>query len=312
MLYGGGVNRKNLTVIGSLLTLAALLIIPAAASATAAPVYVFGGKSLAVGLNETTTFPAIAGDTSPHTITVSYSAGAYHVTDTSGATAGTGCVQAGSTSVSCPDSGVLGVGVYGSGGGDTLTVGPMGPAATDAEVLGFTGNDSITTPATNDKIYGGDGDDTMDGGLGADLLDGSRGNDTVSYANRKEPITIIQEVETGNPDTDVVAPDGAPGENDSVQAESAIGGAGNDTFIGYSTNTVLKQSIDASNTFTGGAGNDRLIGGNGKDVLSGGAGGDTLIGGASKDRMDGGSGKDRCVGGPRKDKAKHCEKKASI
>lgn len=307
-------TRRNLAATGSLLALAALLIVPAAASATAAPVYVFAGKSLAVGLNETTTFPAIAGDASPHAITVSYSAGAYTVTDTSGATAGTGCVQAGATSVSCADSALAGVGVYGGGGSDTLKINSVGPTATDTEILGFKGNDAMTTPGTTDSLYGGDGNDMMDGGLGPDLLDGGRGDDTANYASRgaSEPITVTLEAETGDPDTDTTAPDGAPGENDSVQAENAIGGAGNDAFTGYSNDTGLIQSVGAANAFTGGPGNDRLVGGLGKDLLSGGGGNDRLLGGASKDRLDGGAGKDRCVGGPSKDKAKKCEKKASI
>jgi Ca2+-binding RTX toxin-like protein len=308
-------NRKGFAAIASLSTFAALLIVPAAASATAAPVYLYAGKTLAVGLNETTTFPAIAGDPTPHTITVSYSAGTYSVTDTSGATAGTGCAQAGPTSVSCADTGLTGVSVFGGGGPDTLKIASVGPTATDTEIDGFKGNDVMTTPATTDSLYGGDGDDTMDGGLGPDLMDGGRGSDTASYATRgaSEPVTVVIDVSTGDPDTDLApVPDGAPGEGDSVDAENAIGGAGNDTFVGPKGGGALKQDVGAANAFTGGAGNDRLLGGGGPDRLSGGIGNDTLLGGASKDRLDGGAGKDRCVGGPSKDKAKKCEKKASI
>lgn len=298
-----------------LLALGALLIVPAGASATAAPVYVFGGQSLAVGLNEATTFPAIAGDVNPHAITVSYLGGSYFVTDTSGATAGTGCTQLGTTTVSCADTGVKSVGIYGGGGSDTLTIASVGPPANDNEVLGFRGDDAITTPATKDSLYGGDGNDTMDGGLGPDLISGSRGTDTASYANRgpSEPIFVSVTIDTGDPDSIVTTPDGAPGENDSVEAENVIGGAGNDIFIGASNDGggVIQTNGDA-NTYTGGAGNDRLVGGLGADLLLGGTGNDRLLGGASKDKMDGGAGKDRCVGGPRKDKAKKCEKKSSI
>ena len=51
-------------------------------------------------------------------------------------------------------------------------------------------------------------------------------------------------------------------------------------------------------TFTGGPGNDGLIGTNGDDTLIGGGGGDVLIGGLGDDELFGGDGDDILVGGP--------------
>jgi len=66
-------------------------------------------------------------------------------------------------------------------------------------------------------------------------------------------------------------------------ADTLIGGAAGDVFIGGVGNS--------SDTLTGSAGNDLLAGGDGGDVLSGGAGNDILRGGdGNGDSMDGGAG----------------------
>ena len=47
---------------------------------------------------------------------------------------------------------------------------------------------------------------------------------------------------------------------------------------------------NGKDVLTGGSGHDRLEGGNGKDVLVGGMGDDTLVGGRGRDSLDGGDG----------------------
>jgi Ca2+-binding RTX toxin-like protein len=75
---------------------------------------------------------------------------------------------------------------------------------------------------------------------------------------------------------DNVANDGQAGENDNARdAESVIGGAGNDVLVG---NT-------ARNTLRGLFGNDRLFGADEND---------TLIGSEGTDFADGGNGADVC------------------
>jgi Ca2+-binding RTX toxin-like protein len=55
------------------------------------------------------------------------------------------------------------------------------------------------------------------------------------------------------------------------------------------------------NPVIGGAGDDRLRGGRGRDVLVGNAGNDVLIGGAGKDLLIGDAGDDRLIGGVGRD-----------
>ena len=74
-------------------------------------------------------------------------------------------------------------------------------------------------------------------------------------------------------------------------------------MIGYREHPVTVYPSGSANTFTGGAGNDLLLGVSGPD---------RLLGGPGKDRLIGGPGSDRCVGGSGKDRAKQCERKKAI
>ncbi|SEO07998.1 Arylsulfatase A [Salinihabitans flavidus] len=70
------------------------------------------------------------------------------------------------------------------------------------------------------------------------------------------------------------------------------GGAGDDVLIAKS-----KRGKDV-HRFFGGAGNDTLIGGNGRDILDGGAGDDVIRGGEGRSRIHGGPGNDQISDGP--------------
>lgn len=291
----------------------ALLVAPSGASANPGNASVNGGTTLELS--------AGFGDTVAHTSSVSYSGGAYLLTDTAGLVAGAGCVQGSATTATCADPGLSFVLLYGSAAGDSLTVNSVGPAVTSVEVLGARGDDtivaredSIANPGGSDLLKGDDGNDTIDGGYGPDTIFGGRGSDTTTYANRpaSQPLSVtIDEDSSGNPDApEPEFPDGAAGESDSVYTENVIGGAGNDVISGVKQE--LLEDAGPANKFTGGGGNDRLLGGPGGDQLDGGAGNDKLFGGAQKDKMNGAAGRDRCVGGPSKDTAKKCESTASL
>jgi Ca2+-binding RTX toxin-like protein len=312
---------RRITILASLSGLAALLVVPAGASATPGTATLQGNLG-----SPTSSVGGVAGfgDTTPHAITVSYFGGTYFITDLAGLTAGTGCAQVSATSASCadpPDRPVTGVAAYGSAADDKLSVASVGPPATYIEMLGSRGNDSIVAHHTIAKpnstlLKGEDGNDTIEGGRGADIITGGRGLDTTSYASRgaSEPVNVSIDVVSGNPDAPgfkLPAPDGGAGEGDDIQVENVIGGAGNDTFTAPDPNGEFSDAGPA-NIFTGGPGNDRISGGPGADQLLGSIGNDKLFGGPQKDKLIGGAGRDRCVGGPSKDKAKQCERTASI
>jgi Ca2+-binding RTX toxin-like protein len=294
----------------SLLSVLAMLAVPDFASAAASRVAAGDG------------FPTLdwtaLGDTTPHTLVISYTGGAYSVTDTAGITAGTGCTQVTSTSASCSATNVTSaVTADGSSAGDKLTVASLGPEIDPSQslhqvgVFGNGGNDDITTPASADLIRGGDGDDLIDGGLGPDNINGQRGVDTVTYASRpaSQPVYVNMQQNFDG----IAPPSGSSGgsEGDSPEVENVIGTPGNDTIIGFNSRGDIYDN-SAANAFTGGGGNDLLVGLEGADRLLGGPGNDRLLGGAQKDKLVGGGGRDRCVGGPSKDRAKGCERKGSI
>ena len=65
--------------------------------------------------------------------------------------------------------------------------------------------------------------------------------------------------------------------------------------------TFAGASVAAAADKEGTAGNDRIVGKGGRDVLIGDSGGDRLYGGRGRDTLLGGSGNDRLVGGPGRD-----------
>jgi Ca2+-binding RTX toxin-like protein len=143
-------------------------------------------------------------------------------------------------------------------------------------IAGGSGNDiltgdkfrnTLTGGAGADAIRGLDNDDVLSGGPGTDLTDAGNGADLVTYADHTAAVTVS---------LDNVANDGQAGENDNARdAESIIGGAGNDVLVGNA----------ARNTLRGLFGNDRLFGVDEND---------TLIGSEGTDFADGGNGADAC------------------
>ncbi|SOC37646.1 hemolysin type calcium-binding protein [Rhizobium subbaraonis] len=80
------------------------------------------------------------------------------------------------------------------------------------------------------------------------------------------------------------------------KADTFSGGAGNDKIWGYSGNDVLKGGSGHDDIY-GGNGNDKLYGGNGNDEIEGGSGNDLLYGGNGHDELDGDKGNDKLYGG---------------
>lgn len=83
-------------------------------------------------------------------------------------------------------------------------------------------------------------------------------------------------------------------------SETLTGSARDDHIIGLDGNDTL-HGLPGNDLIEGGAGNDTLHGNDGNDILIGGAGDDTLYGNAGADKLVGGAGKDFYVGGEGQD-----------
>lgn len=200
------------------------------------------------------------------------------------------------------------------------------------------GDDSITTFADEDHVFGYGGDDTLDGHAGYDILDGGEGNDWLhdgpiwdfagdlldggagddklfslagrdtidgregadyAYISRSYMrASLLFEVASISDWTTLVG-DGTKVRN--AEDFALFTGSGNDTL----------QTADGRDYFVSGAGDDKLSGGggddtflaeDGNDALAGGAGDDTLEGGIGNDLLNGGGDADHLTGGAGKDR----------
>ena len=154
----------------------------------------------------------------------------------------------------------------GSGAGARALVatlqGAPGLAATDIEVINGTSGtpgESIMGTSGSDTLQGGAGDDTLSGLGGNDVLVGSEGSDFYD------------------------------------------GGAGSDTLDFRAASTGVAVDFGAG-TLSGGfdgtfAGIERVLAGNGNDVLTGAAGAQNLSGRSGSDTLEGGAGNDWLWGG---------------
>jgi Ca2+-binding RTX toxin-like protein len=124
-----------------------------------------------------------------------------------------------------------------------------------AETLtGNAGGDLLAGGDGRDRLDGGDGDDVLQGGTDVDDLDGDGGNDTLDFGDRSDPVVVDLDE---NADSD--------GDDFGDDIENAGGGAGDDRLTGGSGGNVL----------SGGAGNDTIDGNSGSDRFAGGPGIDT-------------------------------------
>ena len=120
--------------------------------------------------------------------------------------------------------------LVGGSGNDTLT-GDLRDNVLDAgpgndAVTGGRGGDTLTGGPGNDSVAGGDGDDSLDEAApanGTDVLSGGDGSDAVDYSGRTAAVAVLFDGKADN---------GQAGENDNVASdiEGATGGAGNDTL----------------------------------------------------------------------------------
>ncbi|MCY7332527.1 MAG: pre-peptidase C-terminal domain-containing protein [Pseudanabaena sp. CAN_BIN31] len=140
-------------------------------------------------------------------------------------------------------------------------------------VVGSSGNDTITGNSLantlsggdgNDTIRGGDGNDILDGGFGYDFLDGGNGVDTVTYDFYNGGINLS--LRSG-----VVSFAGNTSLTETVtNIEDVVGSRGNDIIYGSAANNFLNGNLgnDILDAFGFGTSErDTLFGGVGNDIF---------------------------------------------
>jgi Ca2+-binding RTX toxin-like protein len=146
--------------------------------------------------------------------------------------------------------------IIGTSGNNSLT----GTANGDT-LYGLGGDDTLNGVGGNDVLYGGDGNDTLDGGVGNDTLDGGAGTNTASYADASGAASVSLLLEGVAQNTKIAGLDVL------TNIQNLIGSIFADTLIGDAN----------ANVISGGSGDDTITGGSGNDTIDGGTGTDTLV-----------------------------------
>jgi len=196
--------------------------------------------------------------------------------------------------------------VIGTTGNDTVT-----GNACDNEILGGAGNDmldgfdgadSLFGEAGNDNLFGGAGEDSLEGEAGEDTLSGDGGDDflkggsssdTYAFSTDSGGNDTIQDQDSEAPNTDHDRLDFSvlPANVTVDLALTSTQEVAPGRSITLTTSTMIEDVL-------GGAGNDTLIGNAGDNVLDGGSSGnDDLSGDDGNDTLIGGSGSDTLQGG---------------
>ena len=161
-------------------------------------------------------------------------------------------------------------------GGFDLVVRTVSMAQSPTEAGTF-GNDTLSGDDGHDEIYGQLGSDYITGGGGDDVAVGDLGQVTTRYEDGSQAKTVS----TKSPFISVIVYQ-AESLTRSVTLYSYLSGAG---------------SAAGDDVILGGEGRDSLHGGAGADILNGNAGDDAVFGGDDSDALWGGHGRDRLYGG---------------
>ncbi|WP_293900801.1 calcium-binding protein [Phenylobacterium sp.] len=167
----------------------------------------------------------------------------------------------------------------------------------------FSGSDSMTGSAFDDRLRGFAGDDSMVGGAGSDDLDSGDGNDSVAGGVGNDTIsdpTGVNYLRGEEGDDSIVGGVGFDDANGNMGNDTISTGPGDDYCVGGKDSDLLFGDDGADfvygnlgdDTCNGGAGNDIVRGGQGNDTLSGGDGADFVSGDRGDDTMIGGAGAD--------------------
>ena len=133
------------------------------------------------------------------------------------------------------------------------------------------------------NVIGGSGNDTITGDSQANVITGGPGRDSIAGGDGDGPDTVVEIRNAGFTLTNTGLTIGSEGKDtlSGIEAACLTGGVGDNT-------------LDASDF----AGSAVLDGAGGNDILKGGSGNDVLIGGPGNDILSGGPGNDEYTGGP--------------
>ena len=191
------------------------------------------------------------------------------------------------TSINTRVVGFAGDDVITSGNGDDVVIAANGndtvfPGNGNDYVAGGQGNDQVleTDDMTgNDRFFGGPGNDTLEGGGGTDFLAGHEGNDIIRGGSENDSI---------------FGHDGIDRLFGGSARDFIYGGNGDDMIDGeFGLDRILGQ--DGDDTLSGGDHDDVILGGNGNDIIDGNEGNDRLIGNLGNDVLRGGIGADTLI-----------------
>lgn len=222
----------------------------------------------------------------------------------------------------------------GGAGNDTVSYAGQTAGVTVNAATGVITGAGIGTDTVSGIEYfiGGSGNDTFIAGAGGNVFVGGAGSDTVSYAGKTASVSVDLSIGYAGVSSDSISSSSVEpnyGSYDRLEGiENAIGGAGDDYFVGNASNNTFtggagSDTVSYANQTAGvtvnlstgiatgsGIGTDRLIGienvfgGAGNDVLTGnagdnfiyaGAGNDTVYFSGGDDVLYGGEGTDRLV-----------------
>ena len=188
-------------------------------------------------------------------------------------------------------------------------------------VIGTSGDDTITGDRQNNNLQGGDGNDIFIGSFGNDTILGGAGTDIVDYSNLGQAVSvgIAGAVQKGTLGTDKVEKVetiiGATGQSNIIDASTApsnisiaadltrqnqvvVFGIANSQPLTFGVENFINViGTSGNDTITGNGLSNFLQGDKGNDIINGNGGSDVLIGGAGNDFINGGDGNDGALGG---------------
>jgi hypothetical protein len=272
----------------SLLPLAAVLVVPAAAEAAdAGRVAVVRSTETDSGIREDYTYTVVRlryrGTRAASDLSVRFAKrGRVTLVDPGGVRAGRGCRRLGPDRARCRVRRGNADTIWGSTfslgrGDDALRLRGVARGGM-VTIAGGAGDDRVRGSAGGDALLPGPGDDRVSGGPGADLLDADGGADDLAGGGGFDKLGYEGRTAGVHVDLEGDADDGAPGEGDRVRpdVESVVGGRGADELVGNDRRNVLDGGAEGIDVLVGGDGNDslrthehggRLEGGDGDDLL---------------------------------------------